>query len=123
MKAIQIDAFGNPAEVVKAFDVPDAGAAAAGEVVIALEASSINPADLFVMTGGYSPLRLQISVGRCTRTYRGGNRRIVSKRMQFVEVDQAGNDGSGRTRLGRRKMGKLQGINVTFPCYCHAGCP
>jgi NADPH:quinone reductase-like Zn-dependent oxidoreductase len=42
MKAIQIEAFGNPAEVVKVVDVPDVGAPAAGEVVIALEASPIN---------------------------------------------------------------------------------
>ena len=38
MKAIQIEVFGNPAEVVKAVDVPDVGAPAAGEVVIAVEA-------------------------------------------------------------------------------------
>jgi NADPH:quinone reductase-like Zn-dependent oxidoreductase len=43
MKAIQIEVFGNPAEVVKAVDVPDVGAPAAGEVVIAVETSPINP--------------------------------------------------------------------------------
>jgi NADPH:quinone reductase-like Zn-dependent oxidoreductase len=53
MKAIQIEAFGNPAEVVKVVDVPDVGAPAAGEVVIALEASPINPSNLFLITGGY----------------------------------------------------------------------
>ncbi len=37
MKAIQIEAFGSPAEVVKAVDIPDVGMPAAGEVVIALE--------------------------------------------------------------------------------------
>ncbi len=41
MKAIRIEAFGDPAEVVKAVDLPDAGAPAASEVVIALEASPI----------------------------------------------------------------------------------
>ena len=45
MQAIQIEAFGNPAEVVKAVDIPDVGAPAAGAVVIALEASPINPYD------------------------------------------------------------------------------
>ena len=45
MKAIQIETFGSPAEVVKAVDLPDVGAPAAGEVVIALEASPINPYD------------------------------------------------------------------------------
>jgi NADPH:quinone reductase-like Zn-dependent oxidoreductase len=57
MKAIQIEAFGNPAEVAKAVDVPDIGAPAAGEVVISLEASPINPSDLMMIAGryGYRP--------------------------------------------------------------------
>ena len=37
MKAIQIEAFGSPAEVVKAVDIRDVGTPAAGEVVIAVE--------------------------------------------------------------------------------------
>jgi NADPH:quinone reductase-like Zn-dependent oxidoreductase len=53
MKALQIEAFGNPAEVVKAVDIPDVGAPAAGEVVIALEASPINQYDLLMIAGGY----------------------------------------------------------------------
>ena len=53
MKAIQIEAFGNPAEVVNAVDIPDVGAPAAGEVVIALEASPINQYDLLMIAGGY----------------------------------------------------------------------
>src|SRR5262245_34328041 len=53
MKAIQIEAFGNPAEVVKAVDIPDVGAPTAGEVVIALEASPINQYDLLMIAGGY----------------------------------------------------------------------
>jgi NADPH:quinone reductase-like Zn-dependent oxidoreductase len=48
MKAIQIEAFGNPAEVVKAVDIPDVGAPAAAEVVIAVEASPINQYDLLI---------------------------------------------------------------------------
>jgi NADPH:quinone reductase-like Zn-dependent oxidoreductase len=53
MKAIQIEAFGRPAEVLKAVDIPDVGAPAAGEVVIALEASPINQYDLLMIAGGY----------------------------------------------------------------------
>jgi NADPH:quinone reductase-like Zn-dependent oxidoreductase len=53
MKAIQIETFGSPAEVVKVVDVPDVGAPAAGEVVIALEASPINQYDLVLIAGGY----------------------------------------------------------------------
>ena len=57
MKAIQIEAFGNPAEVMKLVDVPDVGAPAAAEVVIALEASPINFSDLLMISGryGYRP--------------------------------------------------------------------
>jgi NADPH:quinone reductase-like Zn-dependent oxidoreductase len=53
MKGIQIEAFGNPAEVVKAVDIPDVGAPAAGEVVIALEASPINQYDPLMIAGCY----------------------------------------------------------------------
>jgi NADPH:quinone reductase-like Zn-dependent oxidoreductase len=57
MKAIQIEAFGNPAEVMKLVDIPDVGAPAAQEVVIALEASPINFSDLLMISGryGYRP--------------------------------------------------------------------
>jgi NADPH:quinone reductase-like Zn-dependent oxidoreductase len=53
MKAVEIKAFGNPAEVVKVVDIPDVGAPAAGEVVIALDASPINQYDLLMIAGGY----------------------------------------------------------------------
>src|ERR1700736_6041212 len=53
MKAIQIQSFGNPAEVIHAVDIPDVGAPAVDEVVIALEASPINQYDLLMIAGGY----------------------------------------------------------------------
>jgi NADPH:quinone reductase-like Zn-dependent oxidoreductase len=53
MKAIQIARFGKPADVLQAADVPDVGAPAAGEVVIAVEASPINQYDLLMIAGGY----------------------------------------------------------------------
>lgn len=53
MKAIQIETFGNPAEVARVVDIPDVGAPAAGEVVIAVEASPINPYDLLLIAGNY----------------------------------------------------------------------
>jgi len=43
MKAIQIEAFGRPVQVLKVVEVPDIGAPAAGEVVNALKQP-----DLFV---------------------------------------------------------------------------
>ena len=53
MKAIQIEVFGNPAEVVKAVDIPDVGAPAAAEVVIAVEASPVSQYDLMMISGNY----------------------------------------------------------------------
>jgi NADPH:quinone reductase-like Zn-dependent oxidoreductase len=53
MRAIQLQAFGNPAEVVKLVDVADAGAPAPDEVVIALEASPVNATDLMIIAGRY----------------------------------------------------------------------
>jgi NADPH:quinone reductase-like Zn-dependent oxidoreductase len=57
MQAIQIEAFGNPAEVMKVVEIPDVGPPAEGEVVIALEASPINKSDLMMISGryGYRP--------------------------------------------------------------------
>jgi Alcohol dehydrogenase GroES-like domain len=53
MKAVQIEAFGSPAEVAKVVDVPGVGAPATGEVVITVEASPINQYDLLMIAGGY----------------------------------------------------------------------
>lgn len=57
MKAIQIEAFGDPAAVMKLADVPDVASPGNGEVVIALEASPINMSDLLMISGryGYRP--------------------------------------------------------------------
>src|ERR1700730_15358605 len=57
MQTIQIEAFGNPAEVLKVVDTPDVGAPGEHEVVIALEASPINMSDLLMISGryGYRP--------------------------------------------------------------------
>jgi NADPH:quinone reductase-like Zn-dependent oxidoreductase len=54
MKAIKIETFGRPAEVLRLVDIPDVGAPADGEVVIALEASPINQYDLLMIAGGYA---------------------------------------------------------------------
>ena len=51
MKAIQIEAFGNPAEVLKLVEIPVRPAA--GEVVIAVEAPLINQYDLLMIASGY----------------------------------------------------------------------
>jgi NADPH:quinone reductase-like Zn-dependent oxidoreductase len=56
VRAIQIKAFRNPAEVLKAVDVPDVEAPAANAVVIAAEASPVNQyALLLAGCYGYLP--------------------------------------------------------------------
>jgi NADPH:quinone reductase-like Zn-dependent oxidoreductase len=57
MKAIQLQAFGDPSNVVKLVDVPDIGAPGPDEIVIAVEASPINRTDFLIIAGlyGYLP--------------------------------------------------------------------
>jgi NADPH:quinone reductase-like Zn-dependent oxidoreductase len=89
MKAIQIEAFGNPAEVMKLVDVPDVGTPSEGEVVIALEASPINMSDLLMISGryGYRPklpsivgaegVGRVVAVGGGVRHLKEGDRTLV----------------------------------------------
>jgi NADPH:quinone reductase-like Zn-dependent oxidoreductase len=89
MKAIQIEAFGNPAEVMKLVEVPDVGAPGEGEVVIALEASPINMSDLLMISGryGYRPklpaivgtegVGRVVAVGSGVKHLKAGDRTIV----------------------------------------------
>jgi hypothetical protein len=53
MKAIQIQAFGKPADGAQCVDIADVGAPDTNEVVVALEASPINQYDLLMIAGGY----------------------------------------------------------------------
>jgi NADPH:quinone reductase-like Zn-dependent oxidoreductase len=89
MQAIQIEAFGNPAEVLKVVDIPDVGPPGDGEVVIALEASPINMSDLLMISGryGYRPklpsvagtegVGRVIAVGGDVRHLKQGDRTLV----------------------------------------------
>ncbi|MGX9426821.1 MULTISPECIES: zinc-dependent alcohol dehydrogenase family protein [Bradyrhizobium] len=89
MKAIQIEAFGNPAEVMRLVDVPDVGAPGDGEVVIALEASPINMSDLLMISGryGYRPklpsivgtegVGRVVAVGRGVKHLKQGDRTLI----------------------------------------------
>ena len=89
MQAIQIEAFGNPAEVLKVVELPDVGAPAEGEVVIALEASPINMSDLLMISGryGYRPklpsvmgtegVGRVIAVGNRVKHLKPGDRTLV----------------------------------------------
>jgi NADPH:quinone reductase-like Zn-dependent oxidoreductase len=89
MKAVQLQAFGNPADVVKLTDVPDVGAPGLDDVVIATEASPINGTDLSIIAGryGYLPPLPSIlgvegvgrvaAVGRNVKHLKEGDRALI----------------------------------------------
>jgi NADPH:quinone reductase-like Zn-dependent oxidoreductase len=89
MQAIQIEAFGNPAEVLKVVEIADVGAPGESEVVIALEASPINMSDLLMISGryGYRPklpsvmgtegVGRVIAVGGGVKHLKAGDRTLV----------------------------------------------
>lgn len=56
MKAVQIESFGDPQSIVHAVDLPEPEPLAAGEVLLAVEASPINPSDLSMLRGTYGVL-------------------------------------------------------------------
>lgn len=56
MRSIQLIGYGNPADVVKLVDAADVGTPDPGEVVIDIEAASVEPSDLYIIAGGYGRL-------------------------------------------------------------------
>jgi NADPH:quinone reductase-like Zn-dependent oxidoreductase len=87
MKALQLPAFGPPAEATQLVDV-ESPAPARGEVAVAIEAAPINPSDLLLIAGtyGYRP-QLPAALGA------EGVGRII-----------AVGDGVDHTRVGERVM-------------------
>jgi trans-2-enoyl-CoA reductase len=89
MKAIQLQAFGKPADVVKLVDVPDVGAPNPDGVVIAIEASPINWTDFLIIAGryGYLPSLPSVlgvegvgrvaAVGRDVKHLKEGDRTLI----------------------------------------------
>lgn len=73
MRIAQLNAFGSPPEVVECIEVADVGSPASDEVVVDIEASPINPAEILLIQGKYAskpalPSRLGIEgIGRVTR--------------------------------------------------------
>ena len=64
MKQIQLLRHGRPDEACACVEVEDVGAPEAGEVVVAIEAAAINPADLLSFEGRYpGPETLPAPVG------------------------------------------------------------
>lgn len=56
MKAIRVDGFGPPSEVVRYLDVPEPEPPHAGEVLVEMVAAPINPSDLLILHGVYGAL-------------------------------------------------------------------
>ncbi len=56
MKAIRVDGFGAPAEVVRYLDAPEPEPPNAGEVLVEMVAAPINPSDLLILHGVYGAL-------------------------------------------------------------------
>lgn len=56
MKAIRVDGFGPPAEVVRYLDVPEPVPPRDGEVLVEMVATPINPSDLLILHGVYGAL-------------------------------------------------------------------
>lgn len=64
MKAVELTSFGVPHEVCHCIDADDLGAPAVGEIVVEIEASPINPADLLIIQGKYpGPSKLPARLG------------------------------------------------------------
>ena len=64
MKRVQLTGLGRPQDVCRVADVDDVGAPAANEVVVAIKAAAINPADLLIMEGNYpGPTSFPASLG------------------------------------------------------------
>ncbi len=97
MKVIEYAAFGVPHEVCKCIEVADPDAPGANEVVVAVEASAINPADLLIIRGEYPgpdtlPARQGIegvgrilALGAGVEDYKVGERVLLLGRGNWAE--------------------------------------
>lgn len=56
MKAVRLEQFGDPIQVTRCVDVEDPGAPGEREVLVAVEATPINPSDIMVLMGLYGAL-------------------------------------------------------------------
>src|ERR1700751_2028244 len=89
MKAVQVVEFGRAEEVVKLNEVPDVGAPAPEEVVVAVEATPINNTDLMIIAGRYgylpplpSTLGIEgvgrvVAVGSNVKSLKEGDRTLI----------------------------------------------
>jgi len=63
MKGLQLTAYGDPSDVVELADLPEVGAPGPDEVVIDVEASPVEPTDLYTIAGSMAisrPCRISL---------------------------------------------------------------
>lgn len=101
MKQIIVERFGQPSAVAKCVSVPDLGSPCPWEVVIEIEAFSINAADLAMMMGKYgflpklpTPIGME-AVGRISEVGSSVSRMAVGQRVIIL----ANNNWSQRRKL------------------------
>jgi len=76
MKAVQLNAFGNPADVVACVEVDEPGAPGNDEVIVEMLACPINPADLLLIEGRYAgkpPLPARLGIEGAGRVAAAGS--------------------------------------------------
>ncbi|MFO1352215.1 MAG: zinc-dependent alcohol dehydrogenase family protein [Gammaproteobacteria bacterium] len=115
MKVAQLNAFGHPPEVVECIEVTDVGAPAADELVVAMEACPINPAEILLIQGRYAsrpklPARLGIEgVGRVLAV--GADVHQIKAGERVISLDRA--NWAERCKLKAEQVVKLPaGIDV-----------
>lgn len=87
MKAVELTSFGIPHEVCRCIDADGVGAPVNGEIIVEIEASPVNPADLLTIQGKYPgptelPARLGIEgTGRITAVGQGVSGLAVGDRV------------------------------------------
>ncbi len=104
MKAVVLEKTGRPELVCKAIDCDDISSPKAGEVVVAIEASAINPADLLMFEGRYpgptefpAPIGIEgagrvVEVGTGVDDLKVGNKVISLDRANWAERVCGGSD-------------------------------
>jgi NADPH:quinone reductase-like Zn-dependent oxidoreductase len=87
LKAVELTSFGIPHEVCRCIDADGVGAPVNGEIIVEIEASPVNPADLLTIQGKYPgptelPARLGIEgTGRITAVGQGVSGLAVGDRV------------------------------------------
>ena len=103
MKAVRFSRFGVASEVAELVDLPDPGQPGAGEVLVEVEASPIQPADLLQFSGRYGatppPLPVYAGGGAAGRVIAAGAGVSHLREGDRVMVSLRGGRGNWRERV------------------------